>query len=130
MNPYIENYVEQAAAFFPIVGRPEQSYLTQVARSIEDYFSETEPDSMETVIQAFGVPQKLVGEYLAHVDIQNIVKRIRVRKYIRLCIMTCVSLCLMAALLIAVHYGWRLKVLHEVEEYDFPVYSTDETGID
>lgn len=130
MNSYIENYVEQAAAFFPIVGKPEQSYLSQFTRSIEDYFAETEPDSMETIIQVFGVPQKIVGEYLAHSDTRNIVKRIRVRKYIRLCIMTFVSLCLMAVLLIAVHLGLNLKASYEIGEYDIPVYSADGTRIE
>lgn len=130
MNAYIKNYVEQAAAFFPIVGKPEQSYLSQFARSIEDYFAETEPDSMDTIIQVFGVPQKIVREYLAHSDTRSIVKRIRIRKYIRLCIMTFVSLCLMAALLFAVHLGLNLKGLHEIEEYDYPVYSADGTRIE
>lgn len=130
MNSYIDSYIKQAAAFFPVIGKPERSYLAQLSHSIEDYFSENKPDSPEKLIQVFGRPQSIVRDYLAHSDTQRIVARIRMRKYTRLCAMTVLCLCLMVVLLIAVHFGWQLRALHEVERYDPPVYSADGTRLE
>lgn len=127
MNGYIEHYMKQASVFFPIVGKPEKSYLVQLAHSIQDYFSETEISSAETIQQVFGPPQAVVKDYLAHSDTQHIMKRIRVRKYLRLCAISILSVCLLVALLIAVHFGWQLYALHETDGYDPPIYAADGT---
>lgn len=130
MNSYIESYIKQATAFFPIVGKQEKLYLTRLSHSIEDYFAESEPDSLDTIIQGFGLPQTVVRDYFAHSDTLQIVKRIRVRKFTRICTVTGLILCLMTALLIAVHLSLNLKALHEVEEYNPPTYSTDGTELE
>lgn len=127
MNGYVERYMKQATVFFPIVGKPEQSYLVQLAHSIQDYFGETEITSTETIQQVFGPPQAVVKDYLAHSDAHHLMKRIRMRKYLRLCAISILSACLLAALFIAVHFGWSLYALHEVEGYDPPIYSADGT---
>ena len=127
MNDYIENYIKQATIFFPIIGKTEKTYLVQLSHSIEDYFSETEITSTETIQQVFGPPHTVVKDYLAHSDMQHIMKRIRVRKYFRLCAISTLSVCLLIALLISIHFGWYLYALHETDGYDPPIYAADGT---
>lgn len=124
MNPYIENYIQQAAACFPILGKPERAYLAQVTRSVEDYFFLTGPESMDAVIQVFGLPQTVVKGYLSHTDLPHMVSRIRVRKFTRLCVAAALILCLLTALTTAVHFGWQMRALYHLTESNPPTFST------
>lgn len=126
MNVYIENYIKQATLFFPVVGKAERSYLAQLSRSIEDYFSDQNPSSPEEIAEAFGPPQVAVEQYLASTDTQQLVRRIRMRKYIRLCVTVILSLCLMVTLLVATYFGIQIRFLHETDGYDPPLYSASE----
>lgn len=127
MNQYIKRYLKQSSFFFPVMGKEERLFLTQLARSIQDYFGETEPDSLDAVICAFGPPNSVVENYLANSDIQPITKRIRIRNAIRFVVVTFITVCLMAALATAIHFGWQLYALHEIDGYDPPIYAADGT---
>ncbi len=108
MNSTIQTYIQQAALFFPVLGKAERDYLVRLAQSISDYFSEQPPESVEAIAQAFGPPQQAVKDYLAAADTQAIVRRIRSRKYIRVCLSVLVSLCLLILLLAVVHISWPI----------------------
>ncbi|MCD7880696.1 MAG: DUF6120 family protein [Clostridiales bacterium] len=126
MNVYIENYIKQATLFFPVVEKTERAYLAQLSRSIEDYFSDQDPSSPEAIVEVFGPPQTAVEHYLASTDTQQLVRRIRVRKYSRLCVTVILSLCLMGALLVATYFGFQVSFLHGTDGYEPPLYSASE----
>lgn len=122
MNGYIERYIKQAATFFPIMGKPERLYLEQLNDSIRNHFFWSAPESMDEVIQVFGLPQTAVRDYLTYADLRDVVRRVRVRRMIRLCVVTGFVLCLMAVLFTAVHFSLSLNILYEAESYRPPVY--------
>ena len=130
MNVYIENYIKQASLFFPVVEKAEKSYLAQLSRSIEDYFAEQEPTTSEAIVEVFGPPQMAVKQYLVSTDTSQLVRRIRVRKYIRFFVAVLLSLCLIAALVMTVHLGLGIRILQETRGYEPPVFSTDGTRLE
>jgi len=125
MNSYTEHYIKKAGAFFPIIGKPEKDFLDQLSRSIEDYYSETGPDSTEAIASVFGPPQTAVKDYLAAADTRQIVRRVCVRKYFRVCVTALLVLCLMAAVLFSIHIALDFKALRQIDGYVIPVFTPD-----
>lgn len=125
MNSYIKDYLQQAELFFPVLGRPEREWFARRAEEMEDYFSESEPSSLDAVQQAFGPPQRMVQEYLAQADTSAVVRRVESKRKTRICAWTASVILLLGVLTAGVRVGSIWKGDQVVGDYHRPIYSED-----
>lgn len=95
MNNWIKSYLHTVRRLFPMMGRSEKTYLKNLSSSIEDFFEDHPPDSMEEVIEKFGLPEDVVSNYLGSSDPEYLLKRIKIAKRWRV-----LTICLLVTFLI------------------------------
>lgn len=83
MNKLCLKYVGQVKAMFPILGKDERKYIKTLKVTLEDYLENTTVTSIKDIYNEFGNPQDIVNEYYNTVDIEKIVNRIKISKYIK-----------------------------------------------
>ena len=128
MNNYINEYIEQAAAYFPVLGKQEKQYLAKMSNSIEDFFGSSEPESLEDIVAEFKMPQNVAKDYISTLDTSSLVHRIYMRSFLRDCIITVLAIAIMTATV----FGYRTALLNhartkvENENYTPPVFQAEE----
>lgn len=129
MNTYIREYLRQVKLFFPILGRPERMYMRRLEHSLEDYFQEHEPESVEEIVQVFDRPQDTVRNYLSGTEVGGVVRRARNRRVFQTALCVAVSVALMATITFGVGISLEYKALRDTEGYLHPVYSAETGGL-
>ncbi len=83
MTKLCQQYLSDVKAFFPIMGKSERTYLTKLAKTIEDYCIEEKVTTVEQIYDGFGHPGDFASTYLTSVDTSYLIKRIRLTKWIK-----------------------------------------------
>ena len=97
MTDWITEYVKVARRLFPIMGRPEKTYLRHLDGHIRECFEEHSPDSIDAVISQCGPPEDVVSSYLDSAEPEYLIERIKkARQWRRL------AICSFGVLLVAV----------------------------
>ncbi len=96
MTDGIRAYMREARALFPILGRPEKTYLAHMESNIRDCFGERTPAYIEMVIARYGPPEDVVVSYLDAAKPEYLMERMKkARRWRR------ISLCALVVLLLA-----------------------------
>lgn len=112
MDNLAKQFTKNVRAFFPIVGKVEKEYLKKLELNLEDYCEEKQVSSLEELYKDFGTPSDVVHSYYSSVNIDYILKRLRLTKIIKTCLVT-----LIVAILVAVSaYCFRLHSDYKVLE--------------
>ena len=125
MDQYIEKYISEAKTLFHIVGKPEKAYLASLSASVEDYFAEHAPQSIDEIYQVFGPPQNAVKEYLTGTDTSAVVSRVCRRKSLRAIGWAIMAMIFCAALAVIIKCGLTLYGDQMIRGYTAPVYSAE-----
>lgn len=83
MNKLCRQYHSDIKSFFPIMGKPERKYLSNLMKLVEDYCDEEDVTTLEELYKGFGPPDDVVITYLEHTDTELLMKRIRLTKWIK-----------------------------------------------
>jgi hypothetical protein len=76
----IDKYVADVKALLPIYSADEKKFLKQLRTSIAEY-AETMPDaSAQALTEEFGTPVDIVRSYVGSMDVDQIIKKISIRK--------------------------------------------------
>lgn len=105
MNKFISQYIKTARRLFPILGKPEKTYLKKLGASIEDFFTDHPPDSVAAISAQFGPPEEVMHHYLDSVDPDYLIQRIQKAKRWRLAA-TCSLVVLCAAVVLFSYLLW------------------------
>lgn len=97
MNKFILQYMKTTCRLFPILGKPEKTYLKKLRGNMEDFFAGHPPDSVAEISAQFGPPEEVMNYYLDSVDPEYLIQRIQKAKRWRLA-----AACALAVLCIAV----------------------------
>lgn len=105
MNKIIKKYLSRAKTLFPIMGADERNYLRKLEMNIENSFSDNKY-CIEDLYKEFGSPEEIVNLYYINSNTSDIIKRIRISKYIKLFIFSLI-ICILSLTIL------RLSILHE-----------------
>lgn len=79
-----KRYIKKIQNCFPIYGKEEKRYLTELSFYIDEYIERNPEVSEEELIQEFGSPSNVAGEYLLRADEKYLLKRLRISHFIKL----------------------------------------------
>lgn len=97
MNKICRQYIKEVKTLFPIIRKPERTYLSKLTQTVEEYSEEENIDNIEELYSNFGYPNDVVNSYLSGMDLSVMYKNIRTAKWIQKFIIV-----LMVAVIIAV----------------------------
>lgn len=105
MNKIGKEYISEVKTLFPIMGKNERKYINKLAENIDSYCEEENITSKQDLYQNYGKPNEVVYNYYTTVDTQNIVKRIKISKYIKIFIAVLLVLVVIATTIYCVIFS-------------------------
>ena len=66
-------YMRDLKHLFPVYGKKQKAYLHTIKSSIEDYYASSPNPSYEDLINHFGAPQEIIGDYIREQNTQDLV---------------------------------------------------------
>lgn len=93
MNKLCEQYIRNIKSLFPIMGKSEKKYIQQLIPEILDCIETGNITSIEALYDAFGAPHDIINNYFSLADMDTLVDRIRLNKWIKRGIIICISIC-------------------------------------
>ncbi|MCD8147588.1 MAG: DUF6120 family protein [Clostridiales bacterium] len=120
MKNCVKQYLRAVRNLFPVMSKPERAYLAHLKTSIQDYFGERQPATMEEIAAVFGSPEQVLGDYLDQAEPEYLLRRVKLARRWR--VLTWVMV--VALVLAAVFCTW-----HIWQDYqDYLRYVSDMTG--
>ncbi len=77
MNAWVRQFLRAVRAEIPVSGPQERQFLRELRAQLEDTFAHRPPASVEEVSAQVGTPEEVVGNYLFHLDPEDLAGRIR-----------------------------------------------------
>lgn len=119
MNKLCKQYISEVKSFFPVLGKPEKEYISNLSRTIEEYCEDADITAKEDLYKKIGLPNEVSNTYIKNLDPAYIIKRIKFSNWIK---RLSVSLILVAFILSMI-YGIRTYCVYKVFEQDALSYS-------
>ncbi len=101
MNTYTKQYLREVKALFPSKGKKERDYLKKLSITIEEYCEEEQINNKQAIYEKYGKPIDIVYDYYSSLDVEIIVRKIRLSKIVR----TGVVIIVVVALLCGIIYA-------------------------
>ena len=86
MNKLCKTYIRRVKALFPLMGKSERKYIKILKTNINDYLADMPNSTINDLYKEFGSPKDIINSYYSTIDIDNIIKRIRISKYVKMLI--------------------------------------------
>lgn len=83
MDSLAKQYIKNAKALFPLMGKDEKQYFKKLQINIEDYCETKSVSSIEELYNDFGSPIDIVNTYFSSSKIDYILNQIRRTKIIK-----------------------------------------------
>lgn len=83
MNKTCKTYLSEVKALFPIWGKDERTYISKFKETLLDCIGDEAAITKEDLYRELGFPKDVVDSYYLNADIGDIIKRIRISRYIR-----------------------------------------------
>lgn len=98
-NNICQQYIKNIKSLFPIMGKEEKKYIKQLSVEVEDCSDNENLQNLDELYEKFGNPNDVVNNYFRLFDIDKLIKRIRISKWIKCGISIFLVIALMASLL-------------------------------
>ena len=119
-----KRYIRKIRHCFPIYGKEERKYLKELNTYLDEYMERNPEASEEEIIQEFGSPSNVAGEYLLGADEKYLLKRLQLSHFIKLGI----SLFIILVLLYNIYISY-LAYLDYKDALNYQI-STEEISIE
>ncbi len=105
MNKLCKTYIRRVKALFPLMGKSERKYIKNLRTNINDYLVDMPNSNINDLYKEFGSPKDIINSYYSTIDIDNVIKRIRISKYIKTFIIL-LAMCLLSLTVLRfyIHY--------------------------
>lgn len=94
MNKVCKEYISDAKKFFPIMGKKERAYLRGIVSELEDCIERENISSKQELYTKYRQPYDLANDYYSRFETDDIVKKIKVSKYIKILISVLIAIIL------------------------------------
>ena len=95
MNKVCKEYISDAKKFFPIMGKSERAYLRGIVSELEDCIKRESITSKQELYVKYRQPYDLANDYYSRFETDEIVKKIRISKYIKVFISVLIAVILL-----------------------------------
>lgn len=115
MNKICKEYISDAKKFFPIMGKKERTYLRGIVSELEDCIERENISSKQDLYTKYRQPYDLANDYYSRFETDEIVKKIRVSKYLK----TMISVIIVAVLIatsVFIYFGSDSHRISQREE--------------
>ncbi len=124
MNRICKDYISDAKKFFPIIGKNEKKYLHKVSGSLEEFCDEKNITDKDTLFKEYGPPYEIANNYYSSVETQEIIKKIKFTKYIKIFIISLIIVCFIALSVFCTYW----KLTNDMILREEVVFSQDTLG--
>ena len=76
------------------MGKNERKYIKALKVNVNDFLADMPDSTMEDLYKEFGSPKDIINSYYSTIDTDNIIKRIRISKYVKILIIL-LAMCLL-----------------------------------
>ena len=83
MNKICKQYISDVKNLFPIIGKNEKRYIKGLETELHNYCIEENITDKKELCQKYGMPNEILNNYYRNVSIDDIIKKIRIMKYIK-----------------------------------------------
>ena len=95
MNKLCKTYIRRVKTLFPLMGKSERKYIKILKTNINDYLVDTPNSNINDLYKEFGSPKDIMNSYYSTIDIDNVIKKIRISKYVKTLIIL-LAMCLLS----------------------------------
>ena len=95
MNKLCKTYIRRVKTLFPLMGKSERKYIKILKTNINDYLVDTPNSNINDLYKEFGSPKDIMNSYYSTIDIDNVIKKIRISKYVKTLIIF-LAMCLLS----------------------------------
>lgn len=95
MNKLCKTYIRRVKTLFPLMGKSERKYIKILKTNINDYLVDTPNSNINDLYKEFGNPKDIMNSYYSTIDIDNVIKKIRISKYVKTLIIL-LAMCLLS----------------------------------
>ena len=106
MSKLCNIYMGKIKSLFPIMGKSERKYVKAIKLNVNDYLADNPDSNLEDLYKEFGTPKDVINSYYDTIDTDNIIKRIKISRYIK-ALLTILIVCLLSLTFL------RLYILYE-----------------
>lgn len=123
-------YIKDLKHLFPVYGKKQKIYLNTIKASINDYYDSSMPPSYEDLIDHFGSPQEIIGDYIREQDTQDLLKQVNQKRHLQ----GIVYILFISALVCSFSYGINcyrayLHCIQSEPAYYYEKITTDSSSI-
>ena len=95
MNKLCKTYIRRVKTLFPLMGKSERKYIKILKTNINDYLVDTPNSNINDLYKEFGSPKDIMNSYYSTIDIDNVIKKIRISKYV-ITLIILLAMCLLS----------------------------------
>lgn len=95
MNKLCKTYIRKIKTLFPVMGKSERSFIKPIKTNVDDFLTDAPDSNLEDLYKEFGKPEDVINSYYTTVDTDNVIRRIKISKYIKILIIT-LTICLLS----------------------------------
>lgn len=106
MNKLCRTYIRKIKTLFPIMGKSERKYIRPLKTNVYDFLTDNPNSNLDDLYKEFGNPEDVINSYYTTIDTDNVIKRIKISKYIKLLIIALI-ICLLSLTIL------RFYILYE-----------------
>lgn len=125
MNKICKEYISDAKKFFPIMGKKERTYLRGIVSELEDCIERENISSKQDLYTKYRQPYDLANDYYSRFETDEIVKKIRVSKYIKT-----FFIILIIAVFMALSAYITFSIHHQIQYSREEMVSNDDSLVD
>ena len=123
-------YIKDLKHLFPVYGKKQKVYLHTIKASIDDYYNSSIPPSYEDLINHFGSPQEIIGDYIREQDTQDLLKQVNQKRHLQ----GIVYILFVSSLVCSLSYGincyrYYLHCIQSEPAYYYEEITTDNSSV-
>lgn len=117
MNKIGKEYISEIKTLFPIKSKKEKAYLKNLAIDVNSYCEEAGIISKQELYDNYGKPMEVVNAYFSTADVEYVVKRVKIAKYIKIGIAAILALALVATSSYCIQKYIGIQIMKEQQIY-------------
>lgn len=132
MNKICKEYLSDAKEFFPVIGKGERAFLRNMVSPIEDCIELENITTKQELYVKYRQPYDLASDYYNKFETEDIVKKIKISKYIKVFISILVIAVLIATSVFIYFWtdGHKISEREEMVANNNVLETTDTDDID
>ena len=95
MTKLCNTYIKKIKTLFPLIGKSERNFIKAIRINVNDFLADAPNSSLDDLYKEFGKPEDVINSYYVSVNTDNIIKRIKISKYVKILI-TAFIICLLS----------------------------------